>query len=60
LEIRQGNESFRWRINIGIVPETWSEALLGHAGCLHFFDANYSFVDKIIDLRHRMRFNTAI
>jgi hypothetical protein len=56
LEIQQGSESFRWRISIGIVPQIWSEAILGHAGFLHFFDATYSFADKSIELRLRTPF----
>ena len=53
LEIRQGNELFAWRINIGIVTETWSEAILGHVGFLQFFDATYSYADKIVELKSR-------
>ena len=56
LEIRQGGEFVAWSISIGIVGETWSEAILGHAGFLQFFDAAYSLTDKLVELTQRKPF----
>ena len=53
VEVRYGGEIFARRVIIGIVPETWSEAILGHASFLEFFDATFSHADKAVELRER-------
>jgi hypothetical protein len=53
MEVRQGNEVFARRVVVGIVPETWSEAILGHAVILAFADASFSHADRAIELQLR-------
>ncbi len=53
LEVRQSGEVFARRVTIGIVPETWSEPILGHAGFLEFFDARFSHAEKTVELWQR-------
>jgi hypothetical protein len=38
LEVSSGTEQYRWKATVGITDQNWSEAILGHAGFLEYFD----------------------
>jgi hypothetical protein len=42
IQIHNGVEEYRWSAVVGIVSEPWPEAILGHAGFLQYFDAEFS------------------
>lgn len=43
LEVGKGKGRYRWRTTVGVVDQPWQEAILGHAGFLHYFDALLSW-----------------
>jgi predicted aspartyl protease len=53
LEITDGTENHRFPITVGVVPQEWSEMILGHVGFFEHFDANFSDTDRIITLTAR-------
>jgi hypothetical protein len=53
LEVTDGEENHRVSIIAGVVPQDWSEMILGHVGFFEYFDANFSDVDRIVTLTAR-------
>jgi len=39
IEVTDGIERYKWQTTVGVTNQDWSEAILGHSGCLEFFDA---------------------
>jgi hypothetical protein len=50
IEISQDVDRFTWPMIVGIVTEPWPEAILGHRGCLEFFDAMFFGAQKEVSL----------
>ncbi len=53
IEVSDGAERFFAPITLGVVSETWSEAVLGHIGFLDQFDAAFSYADQTVTLIQR-------
>lgn len=53
VEVTDGAERFSRPLVVGIVSESWSEAILGHTGFLEYFDATFSYVDQAVSLTFR-------
>jgi predicted aspartyl protease len=54
VEVADDEEVYSFNIPIGIVSEDWSEAILGHT-FLEYFDATFSYRDKLVTLTRRHR-----
>lgn len=50
IAVEQGSERYSWDAVVGIVPEPWPEAILGHVGCLQYFEAIYSYEHCVVEL----------
>lgn len=50
IQIKEGVEEYRWSAVVGIVAEPWPEAILGHAGFLQYFDAEFSHIRGVLNL----------
>ena len=50
LQLTDGEETYAWRLTVGIVPEPWPEAILGHVGFLQFFDTTFSYEHRTVGL----------
>jgi hypothetical protein len=60
LQIDFGKNTHRWRVTVGIAEETWTEAVLGHAGFLQFFDATFFGEKRALQLkRNKLPFGSA-
>jgi hypothetical protein len=53
LEVSDGQERHVLPITVGVVRQDWSEMILGHLGFFEYFDANFSDVDKTVELSRR-------
>lgn len=51
IEAGQGKVLHRWRTTVGVVEQTWNEALLGHAGFLRYFDVTLCGAKREVQLR---------
>lgn len=49
IEITDGELS----IIVGVVPQEWSEMILGHVGFFEYFDATFSDTDRAVELTRR-------
>lgn len=50
IEVTDGNESYELSIVAGVVPQDWSEMILGHLGFFEYFDAVFSDTDRTVTL----------
>jgi hypothetical protein len=50
LEVGRGKARHRWRAIVGVADQPWREAILGHAGFLHYFDAAFSWARRTVRL----------
>ena len=50
LEIGKGKGRYRWQATVGVVNQPWQEAILGHAGFLHYFNAVFSWSKREVRL----------
>ena len=41
LEVSDDTEQYQWPSVIGVIDQPWSEAILGHAGFLRYFDVTF-------------------
>ena len=41
LELSTADEQYHWPTVIGVIDQPWSEAILGHAGFLCYFDVAF-------------------
>jgi predicted aspartyl protease len=55
LEVTDGEERHVLPVTVGVVPQDWSEIILGHLGFFEHFDATFSDTDKIVTLSRRSR-----
>jgi hypothetical protein len=53
LEITDGEERYDFPVIVGVVPQDWSEMILGHLGFFEHFDANLSDTDRTVVLTAR-------
>jgi predicted aspartyl protease len=53
LEVTDGEERHSLPITVGVVPQDWSEMILGHLGFFEYFDADFSDMDRIVSLTAR-------
>jgi hypothetical protein len=50
LELSDGLQVWRWPAVVGFSPAPIRYPILGLGGCLHFFDARYRGLDRIVEL----------
>lgn len=50
IEVEQGADLYRWPVVVGIAPEPWPEAILGHAGFLDYFDITFLGMEKSVSI----------
>jgi len=50
IEVTDGDEHHKSPIVVGVVPEDWTEMILGHAGFFEYFDAHFSDTDRLVTL----------
>ena len=55
LEVTDGEEQHNLPVTVGVVPQDWSEMILGHLGFFEHFDAAFSDMDKVVSLTRRSR-----
>lgn len=53
LEITDGDERHVLSMTVGVVPQDWSEMILGHLGFFEHFDATFSDMDRNVILTAR-------
>lgn len=53
--IAEGEERYDFALVVGVVPQDWSEMILGRTGFFEHFDANFSDVDRKVTLTARNR-----
>lgn len=53
LEITDGDERHQFPMTVGVVPQDWTEMILGHLGFFEHFDAHFSDADRIVTLTAR-------
>jgi hypothetical protein len=53
IEIAEGEERHGFALTVGVVPQDWSEMILGHTGFFEHFDARFSDVDRTVTLTAR-------
>jgi hypothetical protein len=53
IEVTDGDEHHTLPITIGVVPQDWSEMILGHIGFFEHFDALFSDADRTVTLTRR-------
>lgn len=53
VEVSDENEVHSFPTTVGVVGEEWSESILGHTGFLEYFDATFSYADKLVTLVRR-------
>jgi hypothetical protein len=59
LAITDGVEQHQFPITMGVVPQDWSEMILGHVGFFEHFDANFSYTDRVVTISRRSTNHTA-
>lgn len=53
IEVTDGKERHALPIVVGVVPQDWSEMILGHLGFFEHFDAAFSATDRTVTLTSR-------
>lgn len=53
IEVTDGSARHRFPITVGVVPQDWSEVILGHLGFFQRFDATFSDADRTVTLSVR-------
>jgi hypothetical protein len=53
MEITDGSERYEFPLIVGVVPQDWSEMILGRVGFFTHFDATFSEADRTVVLTPR-------
>jgi hypothetical protein len=55
IEMDVESETHSWDAVVGVVPETWSEAILGHVGFMEYFAVSLSYETLTVELSRNAR-----